>query len=140
MQRRSDELDEPTAVTLRLKVLKRAIVQELIAHRITLREEVACFRALNQEALVFPGGEFRQVCPGRTDHERPCREVIVPMKALRWKRPAEEVELVARARRPSRKSTWSKTLPCACRGPTLGGGHRPRARRAGPRPRLATKP
>ena len=95
-QRRSDDLDDVMAAVVRRRALKQAVVEELLAGRITLRAAAARFRAINEAAAAFPWDEFRRAYPGSTDEERHCREVIAQMKVLRWDRPGEMAEVVAR--------------------------------------------
>src|SRR5262249_4450453 len=57
-------------------MLKRAIVAELLAERLTLRQAAARFQELNAATPERQLACWREACPGDTDEERNCWTVL----------------------------------------------------------------
>jgi hypothetical protein len=68
---------------------KRAIVAELLAERLTLRQAAARFQELNATTPERQLARWREICPGNTDEERNCWAVLRYVGAELLDRPHE---------------------------------------------------
>jgi hypothetical protein len=74
---------------------KEAVIEDLIADRLSLKEAVARFRSLNEAALGH-GGDARRICSDAPRDESSCHQVLSWVKAALTDVPAEHAEEVCR--------------------------------------------
>jgi hypothetical protein len=96
-QRLGEEKDAVLAALYEVHVARQAVLADLVARRLTLREAAARFRDLAQDTPDYPWYLLRASFPGPTDDERFCHQVIRHVQSyVSVVRPDEEAEVVAR--------------------------------------------
>jgi hypothetical protein len=75
---------------------KQRLAWELIEGRLSLPEAAARYRDLEEQQPSFNWRGFRCTCPGESDDERHCREVIVFVGVELQGRPETDLALVGR--------------------------------------------
>jgi hypothetical protein len=59
---------------------KNQVIQDVVNHKLTLREAAARFKALNEACPEYDWDTFRRAFPGSTDEERHCRQVLAAVR------------------------------------------------------------
>jgi hypothetical protein len=75
INQRGAELERQETAYWRRHAARQQVVYDLIAQRLTLLKAAARFRELNAEAGAY-GERLIAHCPGRTEEERLCRQVM----------------------------------------------------------------
>jgi WD40 repeat protein len=95
--RRGRPNDDEQLLALRRRIeAKYRLAREVIEGRLTLLEAAARFRDLDREPPPFAWDAFRATCPGASDDELHCREVICFVCAEQRGRPRTDAGIVAR--------------------------------------------
>src|SRR5262245_9733662 len=95
--RLGEEKDVLMTVAHQRHVARHQALVDLLARRLPLLEAAARYRDLVQDLPHFSWDILRRSCPGSTDDERFCRQVIQSVQSyVSVIRPDEEAEVVAR--------------------------------------------
>jgi hypothetical protein len=96
LTRRGQELGDLRRRVLRCIEEKRRLTAEVVEGRRTLLEAAARFRDLNRQNPGFNWDRFRVVCPGNSDDERCCRQVLAYVRQEVQDRPGADPALPGR--------------------------------------------